>query len=132
MPSRTFNPPALHKPVGYSHVAEVTPGKLIYIAGQVALDGEGRIVGTGDLRAQIEQVFANMDAALKAAGADFHHVVKLNTYCVESVDPAGLAAFREIRDRYVNTAAPPASTFVYVSRLVRAEWLIEMEAVAAV
>jgi enamine deaminase RidA (YjgF/YER057c/UK114 family) len=132
MPHKTFNPPELHKPAGYSHLAEISGGKLIYIAGQVALDANGNIVGAGDLRAQIEQVFANLDAALKSAGAGFHNVAKLNCYCVESVDAAKIAVFREIRDRYVNTASPPASTFVYVTRLVRPEWLIEVEAVAAI
>jgi|SRR5579872_5777557 len=132
MSSRIFNPADLHKPVGYSHVAEVTSGKLVYIAGQVALDPAGNVVGPGDFRAQAEQVFVNLGVALKAAGGSFQNVVKLNCYCVQSVDPAQIAAFREIRDKHVNSANPPASTFVYVSRLVRPEWLIEVEAVAAI
>ncbi|HWZ34194.1 MAG TPA: RidA family protein [Bryobacteraceae bacterium] len=134
MPSdfRIFNPAELHKPMGYSHIAEITSGKLIYIAGQVAIDPSGKIVGDGDFRAQVKQVFANLAAALKAVGVDFHHVVKFNCYCVEKVDPEQMAIFREIRDLHVNTAHPPTSTFVYVSRLVRPEWLIEVEAVAVV
>ena len=132
MPSKIFNPAELHKPVGYSHVAEVTSGKIVFIAGQVALDAAGNIVGAGDFRAQVGQVFANLGGALKAAGAGFHNVVKLNCYCVDTVEPSQIAAFREVRDAHVNTANPPASTFVIVSRLVRPEWLIEVEAVAAV
>ena len=132
MPHKIFNPPALHRPAGYSHVAEVTGGKAIYIAGQVAVDAHGQIVGAGDLGAQIEQVFKNLGAALESAGARFSDVVKLNCYCVESVEASQIGVFREIRDRYVSTANPPASTFVYVSRLVRPEWLIEVEAIAAI
>jgi len=132
MPSKIFNPPDLHKPFGYSHVAEITSGKLIYTAGQVALDAAGNTVGPGDFRAQVEQVFANLGTALKAAGAGFGNIVKLNCYCVQSVDASQLAVFREIRDKHVNTANPPASTFIFISRLARPEWLIEVEAVAAV
>lgn len=132
MSVRIFNPPQMHAPVGYSHVAEVTSGKLIYLAGQVALDPAGKLVGQGDFGAQARQVFANLKAALAAAGADFSKVVKLNCYCVDTVDPAEMATFRTVRDTFVNTANPPASTFVVVRRLVRPEWLIEVEAVAVV
>ena len=131
--TRLHNPPELHKPFGYSHVAEVTGGKLVYIAGQVALDAAGNLVGKDDFAAQARQVFANLKSALAAAGAGFHHVIKLNYYCADSVDPAvHLPVVREIRDTYINAAAPPASTFVVVRRLVRPEWLIEVEAVAVV
>ena len=130
MPFSIFNPPDLHKPTGYSHVAEITSGKLILIAGQVALDQSGNIVGKGDFQLQVEQVFANLGTALKAVGAGFHNIVKLNCYCVESVEPSKLAVFREVRDTHVNTANPPVSTLIVVSRLVRPEWLIEVEALA--
>lgn len=131
--TRLHNPPELHQPFGYSHVAEVTGGKLVYIAGQVALDAAGNLVGEDDFAAQARQVFANLKSALAAAGASFQDVIKLNYYCADSVDLAvHLPMVREIRDAYVNTAAPPASTFVVVRKLVRPEWLIEVEAVAAV
>jgi enamine deaminase RidA (YjgF/YER057c/UK114 family) len=131
--AKLHNPPDLHKPVGYSHVAEVTGGKLIYIAGQVALDAGGNLVGKDDFAAQVRQVFANLKSALTLAGATFHDVIKMNYYCVDTVDLAvHLPTVREIRDTLLNTAAPPASTFVVVRRLVRPEWLIEVEAVAAV
>jgi enamine deaminase RidA (YjgF/YER057c/UK114 family) len=78
-------------------------------------------------------VFANLKSALAAAGASFHDVIKLTYYCADSVDLAvHLPTVREIRDTYVNTAAPPTSTFVVVRSLARPEWLIEVEAVAAV
>jgi enamine deaminase RidA (YjgF/YER057c/UK114 family) len=128
---RLSNPPTIHKPLGYSHVAEIEKGKLIYIAGQVALDVNGALVGKDDYAAQVRQVFANVSAALSAVGATFHDVVKLNYYCVDTVDPdTQLTAVRTIRDGFVNREAPPVSTFVVVRRLVRPEWLIEVEAVA--
>jgi enamine deaminase RidA (YjgF/YER057c/UK114 family) len=130
---RLFNPDTMAKPVaGYSQVAEVTGGKLVYIAGQVALDTSGTLVGKDDFPAQVEQVFKNLKAAVEAAGGDFNDVIKLNFYCAESVDPALIPQVRGIRDKYVNTQNPPTSTFVVVDRLVRPEWLIEVEATAVV
>ena len=130
---RIFNPDTLAKPTaGYSHVAEVTDGKLIYIAGQVSIDRAGNLVGKDDFRAQVQQVFENLKAAVEASGGDFHNVIKLNYYCSEAVDPTQVPVVREIRDKYVNTANPPTSTFVVVKRLVRPEWLIEVDAVAVV
>lgn len=128
-----FNPETMAKPTaGYSHVAEVSDGKLIYIAGQVAIDRSGNLVGKDDFRAQVQQVFLNLKSAVEASGGTFHDVIKLNYYCAESVDPSMVPVVREIRDNYVNTANPPVSTFIVVKRLVRPEWLIEVEAVAAV
>lgn len=127
------NPETMAKPAaGYSHVAEVFNGKLVYTAGQVAIDQSGNLVGQDDFRAQVEQVFQNLNLAVEAAGGSFVNVIKLNYYCVDTVDPSELVAVREVRDRFVNTANPPVSTFVVVRRLVRPEWLIEIEAVAVV
>jgi enamine deaminase RidA (YjgF/YER057c/UK114 family) len=132
-PFRIFNPSTMAKPTaGYSQVAEVRGGKLVYIAGQVAIDKSGNLVGKDDFRAQVQQVFENLNAAVEAAGGTFSDVIKLNYYCVDSVDPGQIAAVREIRDKYVNTTNPPTSTFAYVRRLVRPEWQIEVEAVAVV
>jgi len=102
------------------------------IAGQVAHDTAGNLVGENDFAAQVEQVFKNLDAAVRAAGGTFHDIVKINNYCVASIDPAQFAAFRTVRDRYVNTGAPPVSTFVFVSRLVRPGWLFEIDAMAVI
>jgi enamine deaminase RidA (YjgF/YER057c/UK114 family) len=130
---RIFNPDTMAKPTaGYSQVAEVRGGKIVYISGQVAIDRAGNLVGKDDFRAQVQQVFENLKAAVEAAGGDFKSVVKLNYYCAESVDPSQIPAVREIRDKFVNTANPPTSTFVVVKRLVRPEWLIEVDAVAVV
>ncbi|HLX41798.1 MAG TPA: RidA family protein [Bryobacteraceae bacterium] len=126
MPTTFLNPEGIAKPVGYTHVANVS-GTLVFIAGQVALDPHGNLVGFGDFRKQTEQVYKNLETALKAAGAEFKDVAKMNIYVL---DTAELPALREIRDRYVNTANPPVSTLVGVVRLARAEFLVEIEAVA--
>jgi enamine deaminase RidA (YjgF/YER057c/UK114 family) len=128
--ARLKNPPTLHTPRGYSHVAEVPPGqRLVFIAGQVALDKSGALVGPGDFKAQAQQVFENIRLALADVGGTFNDVIKLNYYVV---DVGQIAALREVRDRHVNTAAPPASTLVEVRRLFRDDVLLEVEAVAAV
>jgi enamine deaminase RidA (YjgF/YER057c/UK114 family) len=124
-----INPQAMHRPTGYTHVVEVTAGRPIYIAGQVALDRAGALVGPDDIRAQTRQVFDNLRVALQSVGASFEQVVKLNYYLV---DASQLPAVREVRDEYVNTAQPPASTAVEVRRLVRDDLLIEVEAVAII
>jgi enamine deaminase RidA (YjgF/YER057c/UK114 family) len=130
---RLSNPDTLFKPTaGYSQLGEVFAGKTVYIAGQVALDRSGNLVGKNDFRAQVQQVFENLKAAVEAAGGDFHSVIKMNYYCAESVDASQIPVVREIRDKYVDVANPPTSTFVVVTRLVRPEWLIEVEAVAVV
>ena len=126
---KRVNPPTLSTPTGYTHVVEVTgPVKTIYIAGQVALDNQGKIVGAGDMKAQSEQVFKNLDAALAAAGAKFSDVVKMNTYVT---DMSQAPAVREVRARYFGTTTP-ASTLVQVVSLARPELMIEIEVIAAV
>jgi len=129
---RVLSPPQLPKPVGYSHMAEITGGKMIYIAGQVALDASGNIVGKNDYGAQLQQVFFNLKTALESAGASFKNVVKLNYYIVDSVDRSEFFAYREVRDRFVDTANPPVATVVVVRGLFLPEFLIEIEAVAVV
>jgi len=129
---RLFNPQGLSSPLGYSQVAEISGGKLVHISGQVSLDASGVLVGQDDFPAQVECTFQNLKTAVEAAGGTFGDIVKLNYYCVERVNPDQLPVLREIRDRFVNVEKPPASTFVFVSRLVRPEWLIEIEATAVV
>jgi enamine deaminase RidA (YjgF/YER057c/UK114 family) len=132
MPIHRFhNPSTIGKPSGYTHVVEATtPGRIVYIAGQLGLDINNNIVGAaGDFRAQAEQTFVNLKNALAAAGAGFEHVVKLNNYLI---DIAHLGVFREVRDRHIDTSAPPASTTIAISGLARPGALIEIEAVAVV
>jgi enamine deaminase RidA (YjgF/YER057c/UK114 family) len=127
--ARFLNPATMHRPTGYTHVVEVTAGRPVNIAGQMALDPAGTLVGQGDVRAQARQVFENLRGALEAVGAGFGQVVKLTVYLV---DAAHLPAVREVRDQYVDTARPPASTAVQVGRLVLDDLLLEVEAVAVV
>jgi len=98
---------------------------MIFVSGQVGFDPQGNIAG--DFRQQTEQIFKNLDIALKAAGATFQDVVKMNIYVL---DTSQLAVLREIRNRYVNTEKPPASTLVAVVALARPEFLLEIEVVA--
>jgi reactive intermediate/imine deaminase len=120
---------ALPPSPGYSQAVVVRPGRIIYIAGQVSLDRSGKLVGEGDMRAQAQQTFENLKAALEASGAKFENVVKLNYYFLDSTQ---LPVVREVRDKFINTANPPASTAVEVRRLFREGFLIEVEAVAVV
>jgi enamine deaminase RidA (YjgF/YER057c/UK114 family) len=127
---RFSNPTTLAKPPGYSYVVEATgPNRLIYLAGQLGLDTENKFVGApGDFRAQCMRAFENMTLALKGAGARWSDVVKINNYLVAI--EANMAAFREVRDRYLNAAAPPASTTIGVPALARPGGLFEIEAIA--
>jgi enamine deaminase RidA (YjgF/YER057c/UK114 family) len=123
-----INPPTLASPPGFTHVVGITGGRIVYISGQVAIDQSLQVVGKGDFRAQAEQIFENLKAALAAVGADFTHVVKLNYYFV---DMTHLPLLREVRDRYVNTDHPPASTAVEIRKLALDDLLLEIEAVAS-
>ncbi len=117
---------------GYSQIAEITSGKLVMIAGQVPHDVNDKMVGEGNFEAQVEQVFKNLGLALKAAGGDWKNLVKINNYCHISVTQELRNGYRPIRDRYINTAAPPVSTFIYVPRLAQPNWLFEMDAIAVI
>jgi len=127
---RFVNPSALPTPRGYTQLVEVPAGqRLLYLSGQEAFDSAGALVGGTDFRAQVKQVFENLQAGLAAAGAGFADVVKLNYYVV---NVEYVPILREVRDQYVNTAAPPASTLVEVRHLFRSDVLLEVEAIAAV
>ena len=124
---RFLSPDTLPVPFGYSHVVDAPAGRIVFVSGQIPLDATGNLVGEGDFAAQVRQVFENLSAALVAAGAAWSDVVKLN-YFVRDIGE--VAALRAIRDEYVNTEQPPASTLVEVSRLFRDDVLVEIEAVA--
>jgi len=100
---------------------------MIFLSGQVALDTAGKVVGPSDFQAQAVQVFENIRLGLAAVGATFADVIKLNFYVL---DVAQVGLLRQVRDRYVNMSAPPASTLVEVRRLFRDDILLEVEAVA--
>ena len=129
---RMSNPKGLSKPSGsYSHVARVTAGELLFIAGQVAVDSGGRLVGAGDFSAQTRQVFRNLLTALESAGAGYRNVAQFTTYLVNSRDIAKLRAFRE---RYYPKFFPdgqyPPNTLLVVDRLASEEMLLEIAAIA--
>ena len=132
MSKEIFSPATLPPPTGYSHIAKVNKGTLVYVAGQVSADASGKLVGEGDLGAQSEQVFKNLKLALEAAGATMADVVKMNTYLVAEVSQDDLPKMRAVRERYMSKEKPPASTLVVVSRLARPGWLIEIEVVASI
>ena len=125
--ARYINPPGLSKPTGYTHVVLAADGRTLYIAGQVAYDSTGTLVGPGDFRVQAERVFANLRLALASAGATFSDVVKMTTYIT---NVANVATLREIRSKHLDPARPPANTLVPVATLARPEFLLEIEAVA--
>jgi reactive intermediate/imine deaminase len=126
---RFLSPDTLPRPFGYSHVVDAPAGRIVYVSGQVPLDTAGELVGAGDFAAQARQVFVNLNAALEAAGVGWNDVVKLNFFVT---DLSEIAALREIRDEYVNTEQPPASTLVQVAALFRPDVMFEADAVAVV
>jgi len=120
------------KPPGYTHVVVVNgPGKTIYISGQVPVNATGEIVGKGDLKKQVTQVYENLEIALKAAGATFDDVVKMNTYVV-NYKPADVSIIREVRSLYLSRENPPASTLAGVQALYHPDIMIEIEAIAVI
>jgi enamine deaminase RidA (YjgF/YER057c/UK114 family) len=131
MPTQFLNPPGLCPTNGWTHVVTSSGGKTIHVSGQVSVDERGQVVGKGDLKAQTEQTFANLDVALKAAGASFADVVKMNLYVV-GLKPDMVPQIRDVRTHHVSRESPPASTLVGVSALVGEDWLIEIEVVAVV
>ena len=128
-----YNPGELGTPLGpYSQVARVKASELLFIAGMVAVDAKGQLVGDGDFEAQARQVFGNIHAALRSAGADWGNVVQFTTYLVHSQDVPRFMNFRlrEFPKMFVNAIYPP-NTLLIVDRLVREALLIEVQTVAA-
>jgi enamine deaminase RidA (YjgF/YER057c/UK114 family) len=128
---RRINPPELGAPPGYSQVVEIRAGRLVVIAGQTALDRDGRLIGKDDFAAQAAQVFLNLGAALQSVGCSASDLVKLTVFLRNMSD---LAAYREARNRFFATVTPPAApavTLIEVSKLYGPDFLIEIEAMAA-
>ena len=121
-----IQPAGLHQPTGYTHVVRV--GNLAFIAGQTAADSSGRVVGVGDIEVQAAQVYENMKTALASVGVDFSSLVKTTTYLTR---PEDLEGYRRARSKYLTTDFP-ASTLLIVTRLANPDYLIEIEAIAAI
>ena len=130
---RTSNPTGVHTPAGmYSHLTRVAGGELLFLAGQVGLDADGRIVGEADAAEQTKQVFRNIEVILRSAGASMDDVVQLTTYVVgrESVQPY-MAARTGVFPTMFPAGDYPANTLLIISGLVRDDLLVEIKAVAA-
>lgn len=116
---------------GYSH-AVIASGKLAFIAGQVAVDATGKLVGAGDLGAQATQALANMERVLAALSADWRDVVRFGWYVLDATQ---VQAIRDARDAVLRPALGdqpnPASTLIQVAALFRPEFLVEVDAVVA-
>lgn len=126
-----LNPPELGTPPGYSQIVEVTARRMIFIAGQTALDADGHLIGKNDFAAQAGQVFENLAIALRASGCTAANLVKLTVFLT---DMENLACYREARNRFFNAVTPPAApavTLVEVAKLYGPDFLIEIEAIAA-
>src|SRR5262245_56218538 len=127
-----LNPPSAPPVQGlYSHVARVAPGELAFIAGQVAIDAAGNPVGVGDMARQTEQVFANLGLILSGLGVGFEAVVQFTTYLTRA---DAIAAFMSARGAifpklFAQGPCPP-NTLLVVERLVKPEFLLEIEAIA--
>jgi enamine deaminase RidA (YjgF/YER057c/UK114 family) len=120
------------KPIGmYSAGFLTEPAGLVFVAGQVAIDGDGRVVGAGDLKAQASQVYRNLTAVLGEAGCTLRDVVKFTTFLVRNEDWAPFAEWRKAEYRALfPDGVYPANTGVVVRELARPELLLEVEAIA--
>ena len=132
MSEKTFlNPPGL-KPLGlYSNIAGARGGTIYFIAGQVAVDAQGKIVGRGDIQAQAEQVFENLRLALHAVGGTFEDVLKFTIF-IKNLTPEARKAVMSVRNRLISQTHPPAATMIGIDQLVEEDLLVEIEAVAVV
>ena len=129
---KIVNPATLGKPMGqYSQLTRVKASEFVFIAGQLSADKDGKIIGVDDFDAQCGQVFANIETALRSVGAGWGNIVQFTTYLVHSQD---IESFMKIRAEtfpklFGGTQYPP-NTLLIVDRLVKEEFLIEIEAVA--
>ncbi len=128
---RRINPPELGIPPGYSQIVDVSASRLVFIAGQTALDRDGNVVGKNDFASQAEQVFENLGIALRASGCTAANLIKLTVFLT---DMDNLGRYREARNRFFASVTPPAApavTLVEVSKLYGPDFLIEVEAIAS-
>jgi len=131
MPKSPVNPPTVAKPTGYSHAFEVSGGRLLFLAGQVARDRDGNVIGKGDLVAQFRQVCENLKALVEARGGTLQDIVKLNMYVLDKDDykakgKAIGAVYREYFGKHF-----PAMTLAEVKSLYDADVMLEIEGIAA-
>ncbi|MNR29893.1 Enamine/imine deaminase [compost metagenome] len=125
------NPSSVVNPKGYSQAAVIDLGncQMIILSGQVPLDKNGNLVGKNDMEKQTEQVFVNIKNILTDLGGTMDNIVKLGIYVK---DVSQIQSLRNVRDRFINTQTPPASTLVEITKLFREDILIEIEATAII
>ncbi len=132
MRKQYLNPKELFDPRFFTHAVAISgSAKLVHVSGQVSYDRDGYVIGKGDMRAQAEQVFKSLTHSLRAAGAGWGDVIKMNGYMVH-MNPESVNAYREARARHLDPKRMPASTLVGVERLVHDDLLLEVEVIAAV
>jgi len=134
MPELAFsNPTTVHKPVGpYSQICRVRATEFIYIDGQTATDKDGNVVGVGDVVAQAKQVFANIEALLVSAGAGWRNVVHFTNYLTSPDDLPKFAEYRRgVFPAMFGESRYPPNTLLYIDRLLHKEFLVEVQAIAA-
>jgi enamine deaminase RidA (YjgF/YER057c/UK114 family) len=131
MPVKHINPDSLIKSPAFTNVVVVTgAAKTIYVGGQDSVDASGKVIGKGDFKAQVEQVYKNLQTALKAAGADLHDVIKWNIYVVQGQNfQDAVEVFQKFWGKAPN---PPLITVAVVAGLGNPDWLVEMDAIAVV
>jgi enamine deaminase RidA (YjgF/YER057c/UK114 family) len=128
-----FSPSQLGKPLGqYSQIARVKASEFVFIAGQVATDVTGAVIGEHDFESQCMQVFRNIGTALASVDGDWPNVVQFTTYLVHSQD---IAKFMEFRKRhfpaYFRNGVYPPNTLLMIDRLVQESFLVEVQTIAA-
>jgi len=130
---KIFSPDVLGKPLGqYSQITRVKASEFVYIAGQLATNREGAIIGADDFDAQCTQVFANIETALKSVGAGWGNVVEFTTYLVHSQDIPKFMAYRKREfPKFFPDGAYPPNTLLMVDRLVQEPFLVEVKTIAA-
>ena len=129
-----YNPEALGAPLGqYTHVTRVKASEFLFIAGMLSADRAGNVVGVGDFDAQCRQVFANLQAALESAGAGWGNVVQFTTYLIHSQSIPDFMKYR-LREfpKFFGDRPYPPNTLLMVDRLVREEFLVEVQTIAAI
>ncbi len=132
MEKQFIKPPDVFPGNGYSHAISVKGGRTIYISGQVAFNSKGELVGKNDFKAQIQKVFENIEAVLKASNATFADVVKFNFY-IKNYKPDLLPVIRDVRDKFLpKDQPPPTSTLIGVESLFLEDVLVEIECIAVV
>ena len=128
---RFVNPSSVSSPKGFSQAVQIDLGtfKMLMISGQVAFDQQGNLIGKANFSEQATQVFNNIKSIIEAQGGKMNDLVKISIYLT---DISQLAAFREIRDQFINTKCPPVSTLVQVNHLFRDDVLLEVDATAII